>query len=194
MIRITQDGQRRRGAELESAILAATIDELRAVGYAQLSMEGVAARAQTGKQVLYRRWRNRADLVLAAVRREITEGQPTVPDTGALRTDLLDLLRQNVRRFEQVPIDAVHGLMADAAELPPEVRLALEERMMAILRRAADRGEVGLDGLTPRIVSLPFDLVRHDLLLRGRKLDDAAIGEIVDVFLRLLPDYRPADH
>ena len=46
--------QRRRGPELEAALLDAVWWELAETGYARLTMEGVAARANTGKQVLYR--------------------------------------------------------------------------------------------------------------------------------------------
>ncbi|HET6742594.1 MAG TPA: helix-turn-helix domain-containing protein, partial [Kribbella sp.] len=55
--------KRGRGAELEAVLLDAAWAELMESGYARLTMEAVAARAQTGKQVLYRRWRNRAELV-----------------------------------------------------------------------------------------------------------------------------------
>ena len=40
---------RRRGKELEDALYDATLAELAAVGYGGLTMEGIAARARTGK-------------------------------------------------------------------------------------------------------------------------------------------------
>ncbi|MEU4746994.1 helix-turn-helix domain-containing protein, partial [Actinosynnema sp. NPDC023658] len=57
---------RRRGAQLEQAILDAAWDELCEVGYARLTIEGVAIRAGTSKSVIYRRWGSRAELALAA--------------------------------------------------------------------------------------------------------------------------------
>ena len=48
--------QRRRGEELEAALLEAAWAELVEVGFARLTMESVAARAKTGVAVLYRRW------------------------------------------------------------------------------------------------------------------------------------------
>ncbi|HKB49683.1 MAG TPA: helix-turn-helix domain-containing protein, partial [Ktedonobacterales bacterium] len=63
-------GPRRRGATLERAILHATWEELVAVGYANLTMERVAAHAGTSRAVLYRRWRSRPELVLAAIRQQ----------------------------------------------------------------------------------------------------------------------------
>src|SRR5579863_6163266 len=60
---------RRRGEVLEAALLDAAWAELQAVGYAGLTMEAVADRAGTSRAVLYRRWRNRPELVIAAMRR-----------------------------------------------------------------------------------------------------------------------------
>ena len=58
---------RRRGKELEDALYDATLAELAAVGYGGLTMEGIAARARTGKAALYRRWTSKHDLVQAAL-------------------------------------------------------------------------------------------------------------------------------
>src|SRR5690242_5400164 len=104
---------RRRGTELAESILAAAWDELSEVGYARLSMESVAARASTGKQVLYRRWRNRAELVMAAVRHRTGSIVDRIPDTGALRTDVLAVLAVMVRRRQEIGLDVVHGLLAE---------------------------------------------------------------------------------
>src|ERR1700749_4242305 len=58
---------RRRGKELEDARDDATLAELAAVGYGGLTMEGIAARARTGKAALYRRWSSKHALVQAAL-------------------------------------------------------------------------------------------------------------------------------
>src|ERR1700678_4159356 len=84
--------QRRRGEELEAALLEAAWDELVDVGFAKLTMESVAARAKTGVAVLYRRWPNKDELVLAALRHYGTEHPVEVPDTGSLRGDMIALL------------------------------------------------------------------------------------------------------
>jgi AcrR family transcriptional regulator len=51
---------RRRGAELEQAILRAALDELAETGYSGLAMDRVARRAGTNKNAIYRRWPSRA--------------------------------------------------------------------------------------------------------------------------------------
>jgi AcrR family transcriptional regulator len=178
---------RRRGTELEAAILRATWDELTAVGYARLSMEGVAERAQTGKQVLYRRWRNRAELVVAAMRHRFTSIADDIPDTGELRGDVLAVLRRMVRRFDDVGPDVVHGLMAEAGDLGPEFPAIMTDVMGAILERAGRRGEIRIEAVNRRITTLPADLLRHEMLLTKDPIPETAIIEIVDdVFLPLI--------
>src|SRR5215472_19059285 len=85
---------RRRGSDLEDAILEAAWEELTAVGYAHLTIDAAAARAHTSKPVLYRRWPTRPELVLAALRQRgpLLSGEP--PDTGSLRGDVLALLER----------------------------------------------------------------------------------------------------
>ena len=56
--------QRKRGVELERAIKDATIAELACGGYGSVTIESVAARAQTGKASIYRRWPTKQELVL----------------------------------------------------------------------------------------------------------------------------------
>src|SRR5262245_16865765 len=86
-------GTRRRGAELEEALLEAAWQELVAVGYARFTIEGVAARAGTSRPVLYRRWPDRSERAVAAVRHFGRSEPIPMPDTGSVRDDLVTLLR-----------------------------------------------------------------------------------------------------
>src|ERR1700761_6094075 len=84
--------RRRHGQELESVLLVAAWDELVETGYARLTMESVAVRAGTSEPVLYRRWPNKDQLVLAALMHHRKDRPIAVPDTGTLRGDLLAYL------------------------------------------------------------------------------------------------------
>ena len=182
---------RRRGAALDDALLDAAWAELRVAGYAGLTMEGVAQRAGTSRPVLARRWPNRPQLVIAALRRHRPMLSGDVPDTGNLRDDVLALLRQVSARFAEVGPDTFYGLAADYFADPaliPDFHAQTfqtgNEVMAAILRRAAERGEVK-DDIPERVATLPVDLLRHELLLR--RGDEHAITAIVDqVFLPLV--------
>ncbi|HME65307.1 MAG TPA: TetR/AcrR family transcriptional regulator, partial [Streptosporangiaceae bacterium] len=143
---------RRRGAALEDALLDAAWAELQAVGYAGLTMEAVADRAGTSRAVLYRRWRNRPELVLAVIRRHRPLLSGEIPDTGTLRGDVLALLRRMSARLAEIGPETVYGLLgdylsdADLFARSQEQFMHIPAAVMAtILKRAAGRGEARAD-------------------------------------------------
>jgi len=185
---------RRRGAELEATILDAAWAELQDVGYARLTMEGVAARARTGKQVLYRRWPNRARLVTAAMRHRFGPLLVETPDTGTLRGDVLSVLRRMAGRVNHVTPDLLHGVLSEFADLDPAQLDGTTGTMAAIVRQAVARGELRHATLPARVVTLPLDLLRYEALLhRGavqgatpEALDRLVVEIVDDVFLPLV--------
>src|SRR3569833_4284158 len=90
--------KRRRGAELEAALRDAAWDELASGGYGAFTIEGVAARANTSRPVVYRRWSDRAELATAAIAHHGRANPVEVPDTGSLRGDLIDRLTVGSKR------------------------------------------------------------------------------------------------
>jgi AcrR family transcriptional regulator len=182
-----QVSQRRRGTELEETILEAAWAELHEVGYSRLTMEGVAARAKTGKQVLYRRWRNRAELAVAAMRHNTGSIADQPPDTGTLRGDVIEVLRRMAQRQHDIPREMLHGLMAESADIQVDIAVIMAGVMAGILERAAARGEIASAEVSPRVMSVPTDLLRHELILTRHPITEELITEIVDeVFLPLV--------
>jgi AcrR family transcriptional regulator len=181
-----EQAQRRRGAELEADLLTAAWDELTEVGYARLTMEGVAARARTGKQVLYRRWKNRAELVLAAVRYKTGSIVEDVPDTGSLRGDVLEILRRMAARFRDLGPEVVHGIAAEVTDLDPTTFALMGNLMTTLVTRAADRGEILTADLPLQVLTAPVNLLRHEMFLTTQPITESTITSIVDdVFLPL---------
>ena len=191
------DGQvrmRRRGADLEAAILEAAWEEYTQVGYFDLTFDGVAARAGTSKPVLYRRWPSRPALVLAAMRHNAPLLSGAVPDTGSLRGDMLALLRRYTARLteigSEVVLDLQYHLSRDveySAYVQAQLLQGDSALMMTLLERAAERGEVQLETISPRVATLALDLMRNELLVTRAPATQAAIQEIVDeVFLPLI--------
>lgn len=179
-------GPRRRGDVLHAAIFEATLEELTAVGYAELKMEHVANRARASKGSLYRRWSSRAELVVDAVHYTIPSCAER-PDTGSVREDLLGCLRGFAKLLNGPSGEAVRGLMAETMRNPdlmeavrvrfidPGVGLFLE-----VLRRGAARGEVRAGPITPRIASLGPDLLREHFMVHRTPIPDRVLIEIVD--------------
>lgn len=186
--------QRRRGAELEAALLDAAWAELTERGYAAFTIDAVAQRAGTSKPVVYRRWPGKEELVRAAIRHASAKSVRVVPDTGTLRGDLLALMRWvNRERLEFAAVATVHlgayfqetgTSLADLREL---VMAGTEPRSDIVMRRAVERGEIDGAKLTPRIKDLPFSLLRHEVLFTLRPVPEKVMEEIVDtIFLPLV--------
>jgi AcrR family transcriptional regulator len=191
---VAETKSRRRGAELEEAILDAAWAELNAVGYAALTMEAVAARAGTSKPVIYRRWSSRAELVVAAWRRQEPIPVTTTVNSGALRSDLIFLFTRIARRAEGIMSEVMAGVMGEAFR-HPEVAALLRERLRSaphkwvddIVGRAVERGELRPVTVPPRAARLPLELIRHQTITGEVPISRKDIEEIVDeVYIPLL--------
>lgn len=161
-------------------------------GYERFTIDAVATRSGSARSVLYRRWPSRLDLLKAVVaHRGVIDRIPT-PDTGTLRGDVVALLGElNVRRSRTIGLIAARlgayftqeaGSLQQLRELfVPEGPSAME----TIVARAVERGELATRP-PARIVSVPVDLLRHELLMTMTAVSDDTIAEIVDdVFLPL---------
>jgi AcrR family transcriptional regulator len=191
---VTETKSRRRGAQLERAILDAAWAELREVGYVKFTIEAVATRAATSKPVIYRRWSSRAELVLAAWTSQVPI-EPETPDTGELRADLIALFARIARRADRMMNEMIAGVMGEAFK-HPEVAALLRERLKSsplsetvrtIVGRAVDRGELPPLNLHPRATRIPLDLVRNETVFALAPISEETIAELVDdLYLPLL--------
>jgi AcrR family transcriptional regulator len=193
---IADSPRRRRGDELENALLDAAWAELSEGGYATFTIDAVAERAHTSRPVIYRRWPTRDDLLLAAMRHGLRPVPVPTPDTGSLRDDLLAIMRgANESRRDMAALISVHlGSYYQATGLAPaDLRVALLEgrpsAVDTIMQRGIDRGEIDPAKLTPRVASLPFDLIRHELIMTLKPIPESVMLEIVDDIF--LPMVRP---
>ncbi|MHC1550205.1 TetR/AcrR family transcriptional regulator [Phyllobacterium sp. K27] len=165
--------ERRRGADLENAILDAAWAEMGEKGYAGLTMEGTAARAGTSRPVLSRRWSSGQELATAAIQRELARRPVVVPDLGDLRNELLSFLQQASERadvftaaFALFLHEFRQGTRASPGEFRATVLLAGEEDpLKIILDRGVARGEIDPGKLLPPVASLPADLFRHHVVM-----------------------------
>jgi len=78
---------RKRSEASRKAILDATYDLLKTVGFHQMSIEGVAARAGVGKATIYRWWNSKGVLAVEAFMEAVA---PSIAfrETGSARADM----------------------------------------------------------------------------------------------------------
>ncbi|MEV8032172.1 TetR/AcrR family transcriptional regulator [Streptomyces sp. NPDC086182] len=156
--------------DVTEAIRAAVFAELASVGYARMSIEGIARRAGVGKTAVYRRWRSKLHLVLDLVSAVAVQGLPA-PDTGSLEGDLRLLYEVTSRALRHpVASQIIPDLQAEAAR-NPEIADAMQQALRqgqqsvsnGIVASAVARGEIR-DGVD---VELALDLMSGPLYWRA---------------------------
>jgi AcrR family transcriptional regulator len=188
---------RRRGAVLERAILDAALEQLGTVGWNALTMEGVAAGAQTGKAAVYRRWPSKEDLVADALRAGLPR-LDAAPDLGSVREDLVALcreardamfsrpgsaLRSVIHECDPVQTERFHAVIVEGV-VEPTVKLLHE-----VISRGIERGEVRPDAANGFV----FDAIPAMMMYRSKmcacEWNDRDLEEMIDGFM--LPLLRP---
>ena len=180
---------RRRGEVLERALYEATLAELSQVGYGRLTMEGIAARARTGKAALYRRWASKHDLVHAA----LVFALPPVPEPRSgrsARDALLTLLtahRDVLAGKTAFPgLDTIHQLLHE-----PEMRIIFADAVVgprlkiteSILEAAVEAGDIDPATITPLTARIGPALINHHFLLTGEPPNRRELALVVDTVI-----------
>lgn len=143
------DGVGSRG-ERDRCVLDATLTELGTKGYAGLSLAAVAQVAGTTRPAIYRRWPDKAALVVDAVAHLAEAEAPAV--TGDPLTDLVAELENFQHCITEAGALPLAGLML-ADDVEPAVREAYLERIVSprrarlrgILTTAVDAGQLSAD-------------------------------------------------
>ncbi|WP_236243361.1 TetR/AcrR family transcriptional regulator [Streptomyces sp. CC228A] len=135
--------------DVTRAIRAAVFEELAAVGFARMSIEGIARRAGVGKTAVYRRWKSKLSLVLDLVTAFAAQGLPA-PATGSLYGDVRALLEVAAHALRHpVASQVIPDLLVEAArqpEIADAIRTALLDGQRGVasqvVRDAVARGEL----------------------------------------------------
>ena len=182
---------RRRGKQLEDALYDATLAELEAVGYGGLTMEGIAARARTGKAALYRRWSSKHDLVQAA----LLYALPPLPEPRPDRSTRENLLAMLSAHCDVVAGKTAFPGLACLQQLlhEPELRAIFTDAVVgprvgmteSLLQAAADNGEIDATTFTPYTARVGTALVNQQMLLTGAPPNKRQLAQIVDTVLPL---------
>jgi AcrR family transcriptional regulator len=167
---------RPRSEQARVAILRSTLKLLADKGFSDLTIESVAEHAGVGKATVYRWWPDKAALIADAFARS-TKRNLHFPDTGSVRTDMSQQMRQLIKVFRSRRGRIVSAILA-AGQTDRNVIAAFRERFMmprrreayATLRRGIQRGQlrknIDMDLLLDSLygpIYMRF-LIRHDSL------------------------------
>lgn len=153
-------------------------------------MEGVAARAGVGKNTLYRRYPNKLDLVVSAVRCYTNVGAPP-PDTGTTRGDVRALVDDLVAIVTETPMGRMLPILVAARTRVAELDLAYSAivadkraRSVAIVHRGIERGDLRPDVDIDAVVDAFVSPIFYRFLVTQAPLDEAFRADVVDTALR----------
>ena len=180
---------RKRDGSRDAAILEAALSILSEVGYSEMTMEMVAARAKAGKGTVYRRWPSKAEMVLDAVtqmKRSLVD-LDHLPDTGSLRGDLLALFRPQSVEDTGRKLRVMAGL-ASLLSQNPSLAEAGQAAVVApwvdanrlLMRRACERGEVSKKADIETLAQVIPSVAAYRALIQQRPFERAFLVKMLD--------------
>lgn len=178
---------RPRSEKVRKAIIQSTLGLLKRVGFNELCMESVAARAGVGKATIYRWWPNKAELVIAAFVSAVEE-ELRFPEAGAV----LESIHEQMRRWALIfrsPLGQIVATVIGAGQSEPEMLEAfrahwVEPRRIEarkLLRQAIRRGEIRADLDPDTVLDLLYGPLYLRLLLQHAPLDENFADTVFNV-------------
>jgi AcrR family transcriptional regulator len=175
---------RPRSQKIDQAILKAVVDLVLTKGFRALSMDAIAARAEVGRMTIYRRWPNKASVVMDAFVARVDPNTLFLPAATYLESIRLQM-RTMAKVFRGKDGALIRALLAEA-QFDHELAAALRERWTMPRRRMAiaffEEGiRKGL--LRPQVdpnamIDLLYAPIYYRLQMGTGPLSDAYIDEI----------------
>jgi len=182
---------RRRSERSRRAILDAAAKLLSKRGYADITVEGIAAEAGVGKTTIYRWWPTKASIYMELYAELAAKITPPA-DTGNVATDLSLLIRGAFRLYRETAAGvALAGIIAEAQSNAAVSRIVRNEFapsrrqiILTLLERGARRGEISkdidLDLLSEAIAGAVWGCV----LVGSAPLTDRHASRLIDTIIR----------
>lgn len=177
---------RPRDRSRDTAIEKAAIELLGEVGYEHITIEAVALRAHVSKATIYRRWKNKAELMTAAVNHYAFCKSPTI-NTGSLRGDLIEIITEKVKAMKSEDGQFIRGLMTAArtdGDLAAVLTSSLAEYAStahaSIFERARARGEITNSAQTEIVLELVPAVISFRIFMSHQSVNRKFIEHFVD--------------
>jgi AcrR family transcriptional regulator len=180
---------RPRSEQAHSAILRSTLKLLGQNGFSELTIESVAAHAGVGKATVYRWWPNKAALIADAFASSTTR-KLHFPDTGSVRTDMSQQMRQVIKIFNSRRGRIVSAILG-GGQSDRDLIAAFRERFLwprrreayATLRRGILRGELRKDVDMDLLLDSLYGPIYMRFLIRHDKLTPDFVDSLCELVL-----------
>ena len=178
---------RPRSEEARTAVLRAVDDLLLDVGYAAMTMKGIAESAGVSRQTVYRWWATKAEILLEASAADAQEELALEPGPGEEPEDLLTRYLELLARFlTRSPAGSAYRALLGEAQHDPAVAALLRTTDVlgvgarrVVERALPDLADPALDPAVARLVGPTFFWV-----LTGRDPGELRPRDLARAFLR----------
>jgi AcrR family transcriptional regulator len=179
-----------RSEHARLAILRSTLKLLGENGFSDLTIEAVAAHASVGKATVYRWWPNKAVLIADAFASSTTR-KLHFPDTGFVRADMSQQMRQLIKVFRS-PRGRIVSAILGGGQSDPDLIAAFRERFLwprrreayATLKRGILRGELHKDVDMDLLLDSLYGPIYMRFLIRHDKLTPEFVDSLCELVLR----------
>lgn len=180
---------RPRDLDREKAIHCAAISLIKEVGYDRTTIEEIATRAKVSKATVYRRWKNKQELVTEVVKNHVKHNISNI-DTGSLREDLIELINSHVTSLKGEDGSLLIGLLTSSQSDPRLSQLLNECKpnevqsvALEILNRAKKRKEINGDFNLDLLGEAVGAILINRIAITRQPVDRNFIESIVDGIL-----------
>jgi len=175
---------RPRSEKARKAVIQSTLALLNRVGFHELSVESVAARAGVGKATIYRWWPNKAELVIDSFVWAVEE-ELRFPSAGPVLASIHEQMRRWAVIFRS-PLGQIVATVIGAGQSDPEILHAfrahwVEPRRVEarrLLRLAMEKGEIRDDLEPDTVLDLLYGPLYVRLLLKHAPLDEYFVNTV----------------
>ena len=179
-------GGRPRSAKLHRAILRAAVDLVLSNGFRCLSIDAIAAKAAVGRMTVYRRWPNKAAIIMDAFVERVDPGTLFAPSVSFKESIRLQM-RTMGKAFRGKDGALIRALLAEA-QFDPELAKALHDRWtmprrkMAVeyFRKGMEQGLLRGDIDPDAMIDLLYAPLYYRLQMGTGPLSDAYIDDIFE--------------
>ncbi len=177
-----------RSTRVQVAVFNATMELLLTESYDAITIAEIASRSGVHETSIYRRWKTKEVLIIEVLLERAKEMFP-IPDTGSVRSDLVQLL-QEVIAFLQSPMGEIMAKISTAslhsAAMAPERQhywSSRFEQFNRIVERARERGEFPPQTDEHLLLKTVIGPLYVQKFLLNQPLDESLPGRIVDLVL-----------
>jgi len=182
---------RPRSQSAREAILTAALELVGEVGYAGLTIDGIANRAGVGKQTIYRWWASKADVLLEAGA-ALADVRVPVQDCGSYEADLRAFLKASYRIVNQPQMaDLLRAVMAEAQinpafgdRLRSEFLERRREAFAIITARARDRGDLPERPAPGTVADIVFGTIWYRVMATHQAFDKRLVDDLAALLAR----------